>query len=367
MNIQYGLAGVLVDKTAISKVMPAINSLTYRGYLVQDLAQKCSFEEVVYLLLQGKLPNKQELSDLCKLEKAKRNINSRLLDLLKSIPPTAHPMDVVRSAVSYIGIQGELSENDYEKAVELIAMTPVVISIFHRLRKALPVILPDESLSFIENFFAMCLGAVPEPEIIKALNVSLILYAEHSFNASTFAARVITSTNSDIYSAITGAIGALKGELHGGANEAVMHNFIKIKEAKNAEQWILNALAIKQKVMGFGHRVYRKGDSRVPIMKDVFFDIVSLKGGEKWRQMYEILEKVMVEKKNIYPNLDFPTGPTYYLMGFEIDIFTPIFVMSRLSGWSAHIFEQQANNKLIRPSSVYIGEEVRPVPLIANR
>lgn len=367
MDIKYGLAGVLADKTAVSKVMPEINSLTYRGYKVQDLAQKCNFEEVAYLLLCKKLPSQKELAEFCQLEKKHRNLSSELNYLLQAIPSKAHPMDVVRTAVSFLGMEIEQPASDYEKAVALIAKVPTIISIFYRKRKGLKNILPSTSLSFTENFFSMCLGEIPEAEIIRAFNISLILYAEHSFNASTFTARVITSTISDIYSAITGAIGALKGALHGGANEAVMHSFLEIKEVAMAKKWILDALDEKKKIMGFGHRIYRSGDSRVPTMKKAMLDVVRLKDGEKWVQIYSILEKIMIEKKSIYPNLDLPTGPTYYMMGFDIDIFTPIFVMSRLAGWAAHIFEQQENNKLIRPSSAYIGEDFREVIPIENR
>ena len=367
MDIKYGLAGILADKTAISKVMPEINSLIYRGYKVQDLAQKCSFEEVAYLLLCKKLPNQEELANFCGLEKKYRNISSELKYLLQAIPSTAHPMDVVRSSVSFLGMELNQPASSYEKVVALIAKVPTIISMFYRKRKGMENLLPSASLGFIENFFSMCLGKIPEPEIIQAFNVSLILYAEHSFNASTFTARVITSTTSDIYSAITGAIGALKGALHGGANEAVMYSFLEIGKAEKAKRWLLDALEQKKKIMGFGHRVYRNGDSRVPTMKKAMLDVACLKEGEHWIKIYNILEKIMVEKKNIYPNLDFPTGPAYYLMGFDIDIFTPIFVMARLTGWSAHIFEQEANNKLIRPSSAYIGEGFREVPPIKER
>jgi 2-methylcitrate synthase len=367
MDIKYGLAGVLVDNTSISKVMPDINSLTYRGYPVQDLAHRCSFEEVAYLLLKGKLPNHEELLEFCELEKKHRTISPEVYHLLKAMPKDTHPMDVLRTAVSYLGVEKNLPASDYEKAVALIAKVPIIIAAFSRIRKGLQTIAPDTSLSFVENFFAMYFSKIPEQTITKAFAASLVLYAEHSFNASTFAGRVIVSTTSDIYSAIVGAIGALKGALHGGANEAVMYNFLEIKEAENAEKWILDALAQKKKIMGFGHRVYRSGDSRVPTMKKLLTEVAALKKNTRWLQIYEVLEKIMVEKKSIYPNLDFPAGPIYYLMGFDIDIFTPIFVLARLTGWSAHIFEQKADNKLIRPSCFYIGEQKREVIGIENR
>jgi citrate synthase len=213
----------------------------------------------------------------------------------------------------------------------------------------------------------MCFAKVPEPDVVRCFEISLTLYAEHSFNASTFTARVIVSSLSDLYSAVTGAIGALKGPLHGGANEAVMQMMLEIGDPARAEAWMRDALANKKKVMGFGHRVYKRGDSRVPTMKQAFLRMAKLKGGEKWVAMYETLEKIMVGEKGIYPNLDFPTGPAYYLMGFDIPMYTPIFVMSRITGWAAHILEQDADNRLIRPLSAYTGVAERKVTPIAQR
>lgn len=228
-------------------------------------------------------------------------------------------------------------------------------------RQGLDPIAPHSHLGFAENFLNMCFGKVPAPELVKAFEVSLILYAEHSFNASTFAARVVTSTLSDIYSAVTAAIGALKGPLHGGANEAVMHDMIEIGDAALAEEWMRNKLAEKEKVMGFGHRVYKNGDSRVPTMKKAFLDIAAATGGQQWVQIYEVLEQTMTEATGIKPNLDFPTGPAYYLLGFDIEVFTPIFVMARITGWTAHIIEQGESNALIRPLSEYVGVPQRSV------
>jgi len=202
---------------------------------------------------------------------------------------------------------------------------------------------------------------VPEPAVLKAFEQSMILYAEHGFNASTFAARVVTSTQSDIYSAVTGAIGALKGRLHGGANEAVMHDMIEIGDPKYAREWLRGKLARNEKIMGFGHRVYKNGDSRVPTMKNALGDVAAVRDGRRWLDMYSILESQMFEATGIRPNLDFPTGPAYYLMGFDIACFTPIFVMSRITGWTAHIMEQAASNSLIRPLSAYSGREQRPL------
>lgn len=213
----------------------------------------------------------------------------------------------------------------------------------------------------------MCFGKVPAAEVVKAFDVSLILYAEHSFNASTFTARVVTSTESDIYSATVAGIGALKGPLHGGANEQVMHMMLEIADPAKAEQWMLDSLIAKRKVMGFGHRVYKKGDSRVPTMKKYAQKMADICGQQKWMDIYNTLERVMVDKKKIYPNLDFPAGPAYYMMGFEIDFFTPVFVMARTTGWSTHIIEQAANNRIIRPLSQYIGAEQRSLKPLSER
>ena len=368
MDIKYGLSGVTVDQTSISQVIPEKNSLAYRGYLIQDLVEQCCFEEVAYLLLNKKLPNETELEEFREKEKNNRYLSSDLIQLLDLLPIETNPMDVLRTAISYLGCsKNSESENREHCSLELLSTTPTILGALYRKRKGLKRIDPNQSLGFVDNFFHLCFGTTPEVEIAKAFNASLILYAEHSFNASTFTARVITSTRSDIYSAIVGAIGCLKGYLHGGANEAVMHTMLEIGDPKRAANWLINALEQKKKIMGFGHRIYRLGDSRVPSMKQYFFNVAQLKNGKKWVDIYEILEQLMIEKKNIYPNLDFPTGPMYYLMGFDIDFFTPIFVMSRITGWMAHVFEQQRNNKLIRPLSHYIGEQIRSIPPIEQR
>jgi citrate synthase len=247
-------------------------------------------------------------------------------------------------------------------SISMMAKIPGVVAWDYRRRKGLEFIKPDPSLSFSENFFHMCFGRVPEPRIVRAFDVSLILYAEHSFNASTFTARVVTSTLSDVYSAVTAAIGALKGPLHGGANEAVMEMMLEIGDPASAAGWLRHALESKRKVMGFGHRVYKRGDSRVPTMAAAMRDVAARRDGERWIAMYEALEAEMIALKGIHPNLDFPAGPTYHMMGFDIPMFTPIFVMSRITGWTAHAIEQGESNALIRPLSLYAGLDQRPVP-----
>jgi len=371
-DIKKGLLGIVVDETTISQVMPDINSLTYRGYAVQDLCKKCIFEEVAYLVLNGELPNKTQLNKFKKQLEKNRNITTNLKEIIKRMPKKSHPMDVARTAVSVMGLEDKETSNNtpkanMRKAMRILAKTPTAIAAFFRVRKGKKIIKPKKNLSFSENFFYMCFGKVPQKEIVKAFDVSLILYAEHSFNVSTFTARTITSSLSDIHSAITGAVASLKGPLHGGANEEVMNMMKKIKTPNKAKNWLLNTLNKKQVVMGFGHRVYKSGDSRVPTMKKYFSKVSKIKKDKRLHKIYEILEKEMIERKNIYPNLDFPTGPTYHLMGFDTDFFTPIFVIARITGWSAHIMEQYASNKLIRPLSKYKGSKLRKVMLLNQR
>ena len=371
-DVKKGLLGIVVDETTISQVMPDINSLTYRGYAVQDLCDKCNFEEVAYLVLNGELPNKKQLKNFIKEERLDRKLSKEILSDIRKMPKKAHPMDVVRTAVSLMALEDKETKDNtpkanMRKAIRIFSKTPIALAAFFRARKGKKIISPKKNLSFSENFFHMCFGKVPSKEMVKAFDVSLILYAEHSFNVSTFTARTITSSLSDIHGAITGAIASLKGPLHGGANEAVMHMMNKIKKPENALKWVNNALDKKEVVMGFGHRVYKKGDSRVPTMEKYFKKISKIKNDKKFYKIYDIVKKVMIERKDIHPNVDFPTGPTYHLMGFETDFFTPIFVIARITGWSAHIMEQHAANKLIRPLSKYSGEKHRKVMLLNHR
>tara|TARA_Y100000748_G_scaffold292217_1_gene280485 strand:- start:229 stop:1353 length:1125 start_codon:yes stop_codon:yes gene_type:complete len=371
-EIKKGLLGIVVDETQVSKVMPEINSLTYRGYAVQDLCEMCKFEEAAYLILNGDLPNKIQLKKFEKEERSNRDLTKNLADIIKNIPKKSHPMDVARTIVSAMGLEDKETTNNspaanMRKTMRIFAKTPTALAAFYRIRKGKKIIKPKKNLSFAENFFYMCFGKVPEKDMVKAFDVSLILYAEHSFNVSTFTARTITSSLSDIHGAITGAIASLKGPLHGGANEEVMHMMKKIKKPENALKWINNTLDKKNVVMGFGHRVYKSGDSRVPTMKKYFKKVAKIKNDKIYSKIYDIVEKVMIDRKNIHPNVDYPTGPTYHLMGFDTDFFTPIFVTSRITGWSAHIMEQHAANKLIRPLSKYNGPKHRKVLLLNQR
>ena len=367
-----GLEGVVFDTTAVSHVLPEQKSLFYRGYPVHELAERCQFEEVACLLLLGKLPSASELGSFCQQERTAREVTAELLEVVQRFPAEGHPMDAIRTGVSYLGMQPEFSgaddaESTVRKGIGLLAKIPTLIAAFQRMRHGQEVISPREDLSIAANFFHMCQGKVPEPEIVKAFDGALTLYAEHGFNASTFSARVIVSTLSDLCGAVSGAIAALKGSLHGGANEAVMLLLEEIGEPEKAKAWLEEALASKRKIMGFGHRVYRRGDSRVPTMEGYRDLLAERRDGQKWVEISKILETEMVTQKKIYPNLDFPAGPAYYLMGFEIDLFTPIFVMARVVGWTAHVAEQLTDNRLVRPLADYIGHEPRSVAPLEKR
>jgi citrate synthase len=366
-DVAKGLDGVVVDTTSVSMVNSDTNSLTYRGYPVQELAASCSFEEVAYLIWHGELPTSEQLADFTKSERALREVDPAIFEVLSALPDSCHPMDVLRTAVSAIGAL-DLSFEDtsvsanLDRSLSLMAKLPSIVAFDQRRRRKEDIVAPDPSLGFAANFLQMCFGSLPEPEIVSAFEVSLILYAEHGFNASTFTARVVTSTMSDLYSAVTAAIGALKGPLHGGANEAVMYMLLEIDDPAQAKQWMRDALARKAKIMGFGHRVYKHGDSRVPTMAKSLERVAALRKADKLMEVYAAVQEAMLEEKDIHPNLDYPTGPAYYLMGFDIPQFTPLFVISRITGWTAHIIEQQESNSLIRPLSKYIGPEQRSVP-----
>lgn len=370
--IHRGLEGVVVDSTRISKVMPEINSLVYFGYPVQDLAEHCSFEEVAWLLWHGELPTNEQLASFKNQERGRRKLNTELLNVIRQAPHTAHPMDLLRTAVSFLGMQDpapdkEDAATNLQRSVDLMAKIPAMLGAFYRVRKGEEIISPRNDLGFAENFFHVCLGKVPAPEVVRAFEVSLVLYAEHGFNASTFTGRVVVSSLSDIYSGVTAAIGSLKGPLHGGANEAVMRMLLEIEQPERARDWMLRALSEKKKIMGFGHRVYKKGDSRCPTMRKYAARMGELTGQNKWMEMCDVLSDTIIQQKGIFPNLDFYSGPAYYMMEVDIDMFTPIFVMARVTGWTAHIIEQLGANRLLRPLSHYTGPAERKVTPIAER
>lgn len=367
-----GLEGVIFDTTAVSHVLPQQKSLYYRGYPVHELAEQCEFEEVAYLLFYGELPNADQIAKFSQQERASRGLSSGLMEVIRQFPNSGHPMDALRTAISYLGMEEEFagaddSESAIRKGIGLLAKVPTIIAAFERSRRGEEFVPPKEDLAMSANFFHMCQGKVPGDDVVKAFDGALTLYAEHGFNASTFSARVIVSTLSDLCGAVSGAIAALKGSLHGGANEAVMVLLEEIGSPDKALPWLETALSEKRKIMGFGHRVYRNGDSRVPTMTKYRDLLASSADGQKWVEISKILETEMVSRKNIHPNLDFPAGPAYYLMGFEIDLFTPIFVMARVAGWTAHVSEQLQENRLVRPLADYIGAEPRAVPPVDAR
>ncbi len=371
-DIHKGLAGVVADVTAISKVNPETNSLLYRGYPVHELAATQSAEAVAYLLWNGDLPTDEQLAALRSTERAHRALQDDVKAAIDLTPLDAHPMDEVRTAVSVLGardLAGTGSvldatgtpEENLERSIRLFAALPAIVAYGQRRRRGEELIAPRDDLDYAANFLWMTFGEEFDDVVVDAFNRSMILYAEHSFNASTFTARVITSTLSDLYSAVVGAIGALKGPLHGGANEAVLHIFDEIGDADEVEAWLDRALAEKRKIMGFGHRVYKHGDSRVPTMKAALDTLIDYYDRPDVEALYTTLEREFVERKGIYPNLDYPSGPAYNLIGFDTLTFTPLFVAARVVGWTAHIMEQAASNALIRPLSEYVGPDARHI------
>lgn len=368
-EIHKGLAGVYADSTAVSRVSPETNSLLYRGYAVEDLAAHRSFEEVAHLLWTGELPTGDELTAQTATEREHRRLPDALRDAVLALPTTCHPMDVCRTAVSVHGAHDPDAEDsspeaERAKALRLWAVLPGVVALDQRRRRGLDLVEPRDDLGYAQNFLWTVFGHEAEPEVVRAFEVSMTLYAEHGFNASTFTARVVTSTLADLHSAVTAAVGALKGPLHGGANEAVMAAFAEIGTPDAVPGWLDARLAAREKIMGFGHRVYRSGDSRVPTMKATLDDLVAYLDTPEARNLaalYDALEREMTSRKGILPNLDYPAGPAYHLMGFDTDQFTPLFVASRVVGWTAHVLEQRASNALIRPRGWYDGVPQRPL------
>ena len=364
-----GLEGVIAGETAISTI---VDGLRYRGYPVAELCQHCSFDEVAYLLLHGDLPTAGQLSEFSHRVRVARHIPEALRDLLKALPRWTSSMDVVRTAVSVLSHYDQDTDDrsrdaNLRKAERLLGQIPVAVATHHRFSKGLPHVEPNEELGHAANFLWMLRGEVPSETHVKALDVSLILYAEHEFNASTFTARVVTSTEADLHSAIVAAIGALKGRLHGGANEKVMEVLFAAGGPETAEAWLRAALARKEKIMGFGHRVYKTGDVRADILKRYAAEAALAAGLTQWEQTAEIFERILASEKNLYPNLDWPAGRLYHAMGLEIPLYTPIFVMARVAGWAAHVIEQAGANRIIRPRSRYIGPEPRQVRPLAER
>jgi citrate synthase len=356
-----GLEGIVAGETAISTIA---GGLSYRGYSIEDLARHASFEEVAYLILHGELPTAGELASLRERLGQSAKLPGEVIDVLRAVPHTTPMMDVMRSAASLLAHwDPDVSDNSHDanlrKAERLLAQLPVALAARHRLRKGKKPVAPDPKRSLADNLLWMLEGKAPSASFVKAMDVSLILYAEHEFNASTFTARVVCSTLSDMHSSISAAIGALKGPLHGGANERVMEVLEEVGSPERAETWVRDALARKQRIMGFGHRVYKEGDPRARYLKSLCQQLAAEVGNTDLEQTAEVIERVVTTEKKLPPNLDWPSARLYHYMGLPVDLYTPLFVVSRVTGWSAHVIEQLDNNRLIRPRARYTGPAPR--------
>ena len=358
-----GLAGITAGATAIATTH---DELRYRGYPIDELAERSTYEEVVYLLLEGALPTSEQLAAF-KLDLiARRSVPEQLWTLIHLLPSAANMMDVLRTSISFLASFS--TGGPKEAARDVVAKLPTIVAGAWRVlsRSGEPVV-PSHDLSHAANFFYMLRGKVPPKEDLAVFDSSLILYAEHEFNASAFAARVTVSTLSDLWSGITSAIGTLKGPLHGGANEESMRMLQAIGTPENAEPYIMGELQAKHLIWGFGHRVYKNGDQRARIMTEHMIELGLRWHETKWAEISQVVEDVMAREKHLYPNVDFPCGPTYYLLGLPIELYTPIFVMARSAGWSAHIIEQLEHNRIFRPNSQYTGVERREYVAIGER
>ncbi len=364
-----GLEGVIAGETSLSTVE---GGLHYRGYSIEELAQSATFLETAYLLLHGELPNQEQLADFQSIVSESAEIDPAVLRYFAEIPMHVSGMDALRTGISALGnfdpqADEEGRDANVAKAVRLLAQIPILIAARYRQGRGLPLIEPDPQLSYAANLLHLITGKEPSALHEKAMDVSLILYAEHEFNASTFTARVVTSTQSDLYSAISAAVGALKGPLHGGANERVLEVLEEVGSAKNAEAWVRDALAKKRRIMGFGHRVYKTGDPRAVILKDYCAQLARESGNTELEDIADTIESIVKGEKGLPPNLDWPSARLYHYLGLEVELYTPLFVASRVVGWAAHVIEQAENNRLIRPRSRYIGPEPRSFTPLANR
>jgi 2-methylcitrate synthase/citrate synthase II len=366
-----GLEGVPAGYTAISEIDSDRSSLTYRGYNVHDLAERGSYEETAYLLLYKHLPSATELAEFKAVLGSERDVPEQVYKALATLPSNANPMDSIRTGYSVLAAydpdyRADVMDFDAKlrKAIRIIAKGTTLVGNGYRISRGLEPLKPNPAHSSAANLMHLITGEEPDPKTVETMDVSLILYAEHGFNASTFACRVTVSTLGDLYSGIVAGISTLRGPLHGGANEEAMRMILEIGSPENAEAWIRDALATKKKIMGFGHREYKRGDNRAFHMSKVAKQLGEEKGNTKYTEIAEILERVMLEEKNIYPNVDFPTGYAYYLLGIPIDLYTPIFAASRVAGYSAHAIEQLEGNRLIRPKAIYNGPSIMPyIPL----
>jgi 2-methylcitrate synthase/citrate synthase II len=365
-----GLAGVIAGETKICSVDPNAG-LMYRGYDIHEMASEASFEEVAYLLINGELPNPKQLAQFTRQIATERALPGAVIEMLRLLPRNTHPMDMVRTGVSMLGsFDKELNDNSHDanlrKAIRLIARVSTLVTDGWRISHGEQPLPERLDLTQAGNFFYKLNGDVPQDWQIRMLDTIFILYADHEFNASTFAARVAASTLADMYAAVTSACATLKGPLHGGANEESMKMLEEIKTPDHAEEWVKKKLATKEKIMGFGHRVYKKGDSRVPVMREIGRDLGKRTGKEQWIPICEKLEEVMGREKHLYANVDLYAAPVFWMLGFAPELNTPLFATSRVAGWCAHVVEQQDNNRLIRPRSLYTGPPARPYHGVAS-
>jgi citrate synthase len=364
-----GLEGVIAGESSVSTVE---GGLRYRGYPVPELAERCNFDEVAYLLLYGELPTARQQADFQARVAAARKIPECLRPLFAALPKNVTPMDALRTAVSVLAhFDPEVDDSspaaNLRKSERLYAQIPLAIADQYHISRGRSPVAPRVDLGIAAHMLYLLRGKEASPAEVKAFDVSLTLYAEHEFNASTFTARVIVSTESDLHSGVVGAIGALKGRLHGGANEKVMDVVKAAGGPANAEKWLMDMLARKERIMGFGHRVYKTGDVRAGVLKAYAASMAKVAGTTAAEETADMIEKVMAREKNMFPNLDWPAGRLYHSLGLEIPVYTPIFVMSRITGWAAHIMEQLAKNRLIRPRGRYTGPELREVMPISKR
>jgi 2-methylcitrate synthase/citrate synthase II len=371
-----GLEGIIASETAIANIegKDGAGGLEYRGYPIEELAGHVSYEETAFLLLHGDLPNRSQLRDFDARLRQSRLIPPALVGLLEQIPGNIHPMDALRSSVSVLShfdpdVNAPPTDHaaNVRKAERMVAQMATAVAYRERIRNLLPIIAPRDDLDYAANFLNMVNGKVPSPTMREAFDLSLVLYAEHELNASTFSARVTVSTLSDIYSGIVAAIGTLKGPLHGGANEEAWKVLEQVGTPENAERWIQDALARKQRIMGFGHRVYKTGDPRAAIVKPYCVELAREVGDDRWERVAEPIERAVTTQKLLPPNVDWPTARLYHYMGLETDLYTPIFAMSRVAGWAAHVIEQLDHNRLMRPRARYNGPPHRSVEPIDQR
>jgi 2-methylcitrate synthase len=372
-EVTKGLEGVVAAATRLSDVQGVKGELIYCGYNIDELAGKVSFEEVVHLLHHGHLPNESELAELKRDLASQRELPKGLIDLIKVLPKNCPPMHAIRTGVSALGCFDPEADDDSmdgqrRKAMRLIAQIPIITAYFHLARQGKPLPKSCEDLGEAENFLYLINGGrIPDEEVARTLDLCYVLHADHGMNASTFSARVTIATLSDMYSAITSAIGTLKGPLHGGANEGVIKMLQEIGSLDKVDAWVEDALTQHKKIMGIGHRVYKTLDPRAPHLKEMAVQLSDKIGEPKWIQMSERIAEIMLQRKNLHANVDFYSATVYYSLGIPTDLFTPIFAIARTAGWTAHVLEQLADNRLIRPQSEYIGVRDKKVLPIEDR